>query len=151
MVDQSDGDLALFNDRAFGEIFVENGEPRMDQGLGTAVFISLFSGKGGRFWGNELSNDEDSHYGGEFEALAEGLDVSVANVLLMQEAILNDLEWMKSKSLAVNIEVASSIVNGEQVNFTLAITRPDEESPVQFNFSTNWNGQFDNPAHIGIE
>lgn len=150
MIKENEGDLALFNNRTNGEIFSKNGEPKMEQGLGTAVFISLFSGPTGAFWGNELSNDNDEHYGGEFEKLAESLDATVENALEMQEAILNDLQWMKNKAIAIKIEVTSSIESGDTVIFDLKITRPDEEAE-GFRFSTSWTGQFLNPSHIGIE
>lgn len=147
---QDEGDLALFNNRTHGEIFVSNGEPKMDQGLLTAVFISLFSGPVNTFWGNELDNDSDKHYGGEFEPLAEGLDATPENALILQEAILNDLRWMKNKLLAISIEVSSSIEDGEIINFDVTITRPSGER-VNFEFSNNWEGQFNNPSDVGIE
>ena len=150
MIDETQGDLGLFNNRTHGEIVSENGEPRMEQGLGTAVFISLFSGKTDTFWGNELSNDDDEHYGGEFEVLAESLDATVENALEMQEAILNDLQWMKNKGIATIIEVSSSIENGNKVIFDLRITRPDLDAET-FRFSQSWTGQFLNPSFVGIE
>ena len=150
IIDETQGDLALINNRTHGEIFSENGEPRMEQGLGTAVFISLFSGPTDGFWGNELSNDPDEHYGGEFERLAESLDATVENALEMQEAIINDLQWMKNKGIAISIDVTSSIEDGDRILFDLTITRPEEDAD-NFRFSNNWTGQFANPSHIGIE
>lgn len=147
---QNEGDLALFNNLTHGEIFVENGVPKMEQGLLTAVYISLFSGGVGKYWGNELSNDEAEHYGGEFEPLAEALDATVENALDLQEAILNDTRWMINEGIATNIEVSSSIENGEIINFDLIITRPDEKSE-SFKFSNSWQGQFANPSDVGIQ
>lgn len=149
-IDERQGDLALFNNRTHGEIFSQLGEPRLEQGLLTAVFISLFSGREGRYWGNQMNNDPNFHYGGEFESLAEALDANVQNALLMEEAILNDLEWMKNAGIAINIEVDSSIELGEIVNFDLRIERPGGQRET-FSFSTNWEGQFENPSHVGIE
>ena len=150
IIDETQGDLGLFNNRTHGEILSENGEPRMEQGLGTAVFISLFSGPTDGYWGNELSNDTDEHYGGEFEQLAESLGATVENALEMQEAILNDLQWMKNKGIAINIDVTSSIQNGDTVFFDLIIERPDVDAEA-FRFSNNWTGQFLNPSFLGIE
>lgn len=151
MIDETQGDLGLFNNRTHGEIFSENGEPKMEQGLETSVFISLFSGPTNDFWGNQLSNDTDEHYGGEFEELAEALDATVQNALILQEAILNDLEWMKNKVIASNIEVSSSIENGDIINFAVIITRPDGTVEEPIKFSNNWDGQFNNPSSVGIE
>lgn len=150
MINENEGDLALFNNRTNGEIVSENGEPKMEQGLETTVYISLFSGPEGEFWGNELNINPNEHYGGEFEALAESLDVTVENVLEMQEAILNDLEWMKDEGIAVKINVTSSIENSENVFFEVTIEQPDDEAEL-IKFTNNWTGQFKNPSHIGIE
>lgn len=149
-IEDNQGDLGLFNNLTHGEIFVENGEPKMEQGLGTAVFISLFSGPLNVFWGNQLSNDDDEHYGGEFEELAESLDANPQNALLMQEAIKNDLQWMINKGIATTIEVSSSIEGGDTVNFELTITKPDDDAE-EFKFSTAWVRQFKNPSFVGIE
>ena len=150
MIDETQGDVALFNNRTNGEIFIENGQPKMEQGLSTSVYISLFSGEEGKFWANELSNNPSEHYGGEFEKLAESLETSVENALLMQEAILSDLEWMKDEDIAVNIGVTSSIKLGERIIFELTIERPNEDA-LKFEFSKNWTGQFLSPSNIGIE
>ena len=150
MTDETQGDLALFNNRTHGEIFAENGQPRMEKGLLTAVFISLFSGASGLWWANLLENDEDAQYGGEFEPLAEALDATAQNALLLEEAMKNDLEWMKNKLIASSIEVSSSIKNGDEIFFELTITKPNEE-PEILRFSQNWAGQFGNPSDVGIE
>ena len=150
MTDNTQGDLALFNNRTHGEIFSENGEPKMEQGLLTSVFISLFSGAPGQWWGNQLDNDDDAQYGGEFEPLAESLDATPQNALLLEEAMKNDLEWMKNKEIASNIDVSSSIENGDEIFFVLTITKPDETTQ-SIRFSQNWAGQFGNPSDVGIE
>jgi phage gp46-like protein len=145
MIEISEGDLALFNNLTHGEICVENGQPVMDQGLETAVFISLFSGAKNQFWGNNLNVDEDFNYGGEFEKLAEQLIPTVENAERLHQAILNDLKWMKTKGIAVNIEVNSFIEDEKTILFTVLIERPDNLVQ-EFKFSNNWSGQFLNPA-----
>lgn len=147
---ENEGDLALFNTITAGDILSENGEPRMEQGLGTAVLISLFSGQKDKFWGDKLSNDPSENYGGDFEVLADELDATVENALKLEEAILSDLQWMKDEEIADKIEVTSSIENGDNIFFVLVITRPSEESE-EFKFSNNWTGQFLNPSNEGIE
>lgn len=151
MVDEFDGDIALFNNKTHGEMDINNGQARMDQGLETAVFISLYSGIAGEFWGDNLSVDPDFHYGGEYEALASNLNATPENVLTLIEAIKNDLNWMKTQGIAINIIVTAEIISAKDVDFNIAIFRPGQVIAENVKFSNNWEGQFKNPAHVGLE
>ena len=151
MVDIFDGDIGLFNKQTHGEFDINDGQAKMDQGLETSTFISLYSGEKDIFWGNNLFINPNFHYGGEYEKLAENLDINPENVLSLIEAIKNDLNWMKNEGIASNIIVTAEIINAKDVNFTIAIFRPGEVSAVIVNFSNNWIGQFENPAHVGLE
>jgi len=151
MVDTFDGDIALFNNRTHGEMNIKDGQATMDQGLETMVFISLFSGAKGEFWGDNLNVDSAFHLGGEFEKLSETITSTPENVLSMIEAIKNDLKWMKTSGIAINIIVNAQIINSKQVDFSIEIFRPGEVIAVNINFSNNWDGQFSNPASAGIK
>ncbi len=131
------GDIRLCNNHISGEIEVQNGAPVTDDGLSTAVFISLFSGSKGEWWGNLLSSDIDYQYGGEFEKLAQGAVITTDSVKLMVGAILRDLEWMKRQGLVKEITVQPSISNINHVNFSLNIIRPDGGQE-NLKFSNNW-------------
>lgn len=150
MADIFDGDIGLFNKQTHGEFSVENGQPKMDQGLETAVFISLYSGKTDDFWGNELSVNPSFHYGGKYEPLAQELNATPENALRLIEAIKNDLNWMKDEGIASNIVVTAQIIGAKTINFKIVIFRPNEDSVI-VEFDNNWTGQFKNPAHVGLE
>jgi len=150
MVDQFDGDLGLFDSHTHGELSVENGQPRMDIGLETSVFISLYSGDQKQYWANNLTVDEDDKIGGEYERLSENLDATRENAERLIQAILNDLNWMKNSGLAINIDVTAEIIGAKEIAFNITIFRPND-SVETFKFSNNWTGQFERPAHIGLE
>lgn len=151
MVDIFDGDIGLFNNKSHGEFSVTGGQPKMDQGLETSVFISLYSGAKNVYWANFLDVNPSFHYGGEFEQLSEELNITPENVLRLIEAVKNDLEWMKTEDIASNIVVTAEIIGSKDVNFEISIFRPGEVTPEIVNFDNNWIGQFENPAHVGLE
>ncbi len=150
MADIFDGDIALFSNLTHGEIQVKDGQTTMDQGLESSVFISLYSGKPREYWGNNLNIDPDFNLGGEYESLAEGLNATPANAQTLIQAILNDLNWMKSKGIATKISVDAEIIGAKTINFTISIQRPFNLDEENIRFSTNWEGQFNRPAHLGL-
>lgn len=148
MVNRQSGDLALFNNLIAGDLFVEGGQPAMEPGLETAVFITLFSGKQSEFWANEyLENEPTTMYGGEFEPLAEGLQTTPQNALRLQQTMLRDLQWLKDEGIAKEIVVSVEIVSVNKIDFVVTIVRPDQTSQT-FKFSNNWTGQELAPSHL---
>lgn len=139
------GDLALFNNKIAGDILVEFGQPKIDDGLETAVFISLFSGKTRDYWGNELEESRPSYrYGGEFEALMVGLALTTSSALRLEEAAKRDLNWLIVENIASSISTESAIANNTYF-ITIKITEPNGNLQ-NLKYSINWTEQFNNPV-----
>ena len=131
------GDIALTNNRTSGELTVEDGDLVADNGLQTAVFISLFSGAKEKYWGNEFGDEPAEHYGGEFEPLLEGALIDNTSINLMGDAIQRDLEWMKEANLISEVQVSAHIVSMDEAQFRLILFKPNGDKQV-LEFSSNW-------------
>jgi phage gp46-like protein len=117
-----------------GDIEVSNGQPKMDTGLETAIYISLFSNN---WWGNELA-DENA------EVLDEGLDIYADEKMTNQTRLLiinrtkNLLKWILDTDLADEIEVEASL-NLDIINIKIAINKKDIIT--NFKYKINWKNQ----------
>lgn len=135
-----DGDLKLFNRLTHSDIVVEDGQAAMDPGLENSIYISLFSGDDNLYWFNQFYvNEPDNKIGGSFETLAQGVPLTMSNVLRLEKAILKDLQWMINLNIAKSVNVSSEI-QGNTYIFTITVTKPDK-SVEQFQFSNNWDYQ----------
>jgi phage gp46-like protein len=141
-----EGDLALFNNLIAGDINVENGQPTMEQGLETAIFISLYSGDKKSYWANEnLQQTPTYQMGGEYEKLSEGLALNPQSAQRLNEAIKRDIQWLIDENIVNEITTQSSIINGAyQVVITVL---KNDNSTQQFKYSNNWVGQYLSPSH----
>jgi phage gp46-like protein len=93
-----------------GEITFVNGEPLMDDGLETAAYLSLFGGNeedsGGdegkpyEFWGNKIETDASKKLRSQTQFLLRSIPITSGNIVLIEDAVANDLAWMVDAKLA---------------------------------------------------
>jgi len=134
------GSVFLTEGEIGGNIQYKNGQPIMDVGLESAVYISLFSND---WWGNELSDDKS-------EKMEEGLD-AIMNAgkadsqtgLLIIDRAKNLLQWMIDEGIADNIEF-DIFIEISKIKLTVKITKNDIVS--DFKFYINWINQITSPA-----
>lgn len=109
-----DGDLQLLPQPDGGEITWRNGQPVMDAGLMTAVYISLYTDSG--WWGGLA--------GTVLSALEDG---AMSNAVRLEyvEAIRQALAWLVSEGIARSVDVESEIQGPGMLALAITITEPD--------------------------
>ena len=138
------GDLYLFNTLNGGEISIKNGQPIMDQGLETAVFISVFSKKS---WQNDINKNNISRQtNSRFEEVLSGTLTNQSRLNAIKFAD-DSLNWLKKDKIADKIEIDAFIINGSKLLTVIEIFKPGEKNSLVFKFITNWENQETYPAH----
>ena len=129
-----DGDIMLYPTEDGGDINVPNGQPDMDAGLWTAVYLSLFSGA---WWGNAIATQA-----GQFTASVEELMRVDSNRtrLDVEEAARAALRWLTDEGIASAVEVQATIPATGRIDLVVTIMEPAAE-PEVLRYKINWAGQ----------
>lgn len=106
-------DLKLYHTQDGAEINVVNGLAEMDNGLGTAFYLSLV---GVEYWGNAIEQDTRSHFRGRTQALLKSLPITTANLARIQSAVKLDLAWASDEIIAVSVNIPRRNYVGVVVN-----------------------------------
>ncbi len=147
MFDNRQGDLYIFDTLDGGEINVQNGEPVMDQGFESAVYISL-EGASIPWFANEhlLENQKIES---KFAQFRKGQTLTSGAINTSIDLIKQDLAWLKRVKAADEIIVLMSIVARNLVQIDISIRiglQVVKLSP----FQLNWQAQETNPANQRI-
>lgn len=143
-----EGDILLFQTNDGGEITVENGLIEMSGGLATAAYLSLFGGNkkdDGRtenpfnWWGNRGETDPAKHIRSETQNLLQGLALSSAALLQIEDAVKRDLQWMINEGAASSISVEATIPGLNKLLISVSIEAVGEES--NFRYVANWEAE----------
>ena len=143
-------DIAIEISELGADLVIEGDDLKLEQGLETAVIISLFSDKrvsrqllpegasGQRgWWGDVLSDIESDEIGSHFWIInRETVSYEVLNRL--EEFVFRALEWMIDGGLAERIEVTSTRRDLEIIDISVSISRLETED-LRFDFA--WEGQ----------
>ena len=138
MSDIYNGDVFFFDTQDSGEIFVSGGQPKMDKGLETAVYISLGCGPS---WINEVIPDNRENE--RTESRLDELERTVVNNktrLDAEQFTIDSLQWMIRENIAKTIDVEASIVNINRIQIDIVITKPNQTHE-NFKYLLNWNAQ----------
>jgi phage gp46-like protein len=102
-----------------GEIEFVNGQAVMDDGLETAVFLSLFGGndddsgldgdKPRQWWANFEEQDATKRQRSETQFLLQSLPLIPANLRRVEDAAGADLAWMLETGLAGFVSVTATM------------------------------------------
>ena len=139
------GDVSLFQTNDNGDISVTNGIVRMDSGLETSAYLSLFGGNEkddgrkdnpDRWWGNIDEEIPARKYVSETQNLLRGIAATSGNLRRIEDAALRDLQWMIDEKIASSVEVATSIPAVNRLKLVVTIEAIGEES--RFEFTENW-------------
>ena len=148
MTDPRQGDIFLFPIlEGTGDIKIQNGEPIMDQGFETAVYISLEGGTGKvkDYFGNQYL-DEDQQIVSKSADFREGAPLTSNSILTHDELAAQDLEWMKNVGIADDVDVETSIIGKNRIEVAVDILK-DGDKVALSPFQLNWKAQRDNPAN----
>lgn len=134
-------DVALHNTADGGEITISSGDVLVDDGLATAVYLSLWGGndddngteatKHLQWWGNLDEPVAARRYRSETQALLESSPITTAKLRALQEAAGRDLAWMK-EDLADEIEVTTTIPAVDKVQLTVKVFVGENEFTFPF-------------------
>jgi phage gp46-like protein len=126
-------DVLLYQTPDGGEIDFVNGQAVMSQdGLSTAVFLSLFGGNeddGGsqsddpvQWWGNLGETDPSRRYRGATQKLLRELPAIPMNIARFTDSVESDLAWMlESVADSVTVEVTLPALNTVMIVITILI------------------------------
>lgn len=100
-----------------GELTIEGGLVELTDDLRTAVYLSLFGGNedddsldnSAQWWGNLDETDPAARYRSRTEYLLQSLPPSSANLLLLEDAVRTDLQWLLDTGAATAVDAAASI------------------------------------------
>lgn len=111
-------DVRIFQTPDGGEVTSTNGQLAMDDGLESAVYLSLYGGTeqdGGlegdndkQFWGNLTESDPARTYRSEMQHLLRSIPATSGNLKRVEDAATRDLAWMLD-DLASSVTVSASI------------------------------------------
>lgn len=125
------GDVKLYPTSDGGDILLVGGQPDMDAGLWTAVYISLFSSD---WWGNAISEGSEQLLDG-----LDSIDGTVTPALRKQIEVRARalLQWLVDDGAAQSVDVEATIPTPTRIDVTISITQPDGAVSVR-TFDLNW-------------
>jgi phage gp46-like protein len=130
-----------------GEVDCVGGQLAMDDGLDTAVYLSLFGGndddsgldgdKPRQWWANLDEPDEARRYRSELQALLRGMPLIPANLRRAEDAAAADLVWMTDSGLASFVSATASMPAVNTVAIQLKIEIQDRVYEPVFTYRRN--------------
>ena len=132
---RSDGDIRVTPTLDGGRIDMTGGQPAMDPGLMTAVYLSLFTEPG--YWGASLL---PVAVGSGIPALFDE-PLTNATRLAVIEAARNALAWMIAQGVAESVEPEATITGPGSLSLEIAIQQPAPASPLTLRYRMSWAEQ----------
>lgn len=145
--DPRQGDLYLFPTFDGGDISVTNGEPVMDQGFESAVYISL-EGVDENWYANEFLSP-NQQLRSRFAEYRKGRELTSGVINTSIDLIKQDLKWLIDTSAVDTIDVDMSIVARNRVEIFISI-RIGQKTLTLSPFQLNWNAQENYPANLRV-
>jgi phage gp46-like protein len=139
-----EGDVFIFNTNEGGSIQVINGEPEMDGGMESAVYLSLFGNDGSDFWMNEYLTQSEK-LTGSFIGFIIANAKTITTLNKAEEFARNDLQWFLSDGIADKINISISSISRNIINLSVEI-QADGETVFEKIYQINWGFQLNNPA-----
>lgn len=124
-------DILLEHTYDGGEVRVVNGSLALDDGLSTAVYLSLFGGNSSddgtdstsseQYWGNRLETEPARILRPEMHALIKAHPLTSSSLLRIEQAGARDLAWLVDQGLADAIVVEGSILGVDRLAIEVKI------------------------------
>lgn len=100
-----------------GEMTIESGLVALTDDFRSAVYLSLFGGNedddgldsSAQWWGNLDEADPAKRYRSRTEYVLQTLAPSSANLLLLEDAVRADLQWLLDSGAVKEVEAVASI------------------------------------------
>lgn len=139
-------DVMLYQGPNGGDLVFENGLVSMDESPFTAIYMSLFGGnledngttatESEQWWANFDEPDLTRHLRSRTQAILIGLPAISSNLIRVEEAAQQDLEWLK-QDLADDIHVTASIPARNTVKIVVEV-KGRSGTAYNFTFDRNW-------------
>jgi len=142
------GDLLLYQTVDGGEISVKNGEPVMDGGFQTAMYMSIAAQDNTPTWMNEYLTGAQQ-LKSEFLPFLKGAPKTSQNILKAEELAKKDLQWFIDTGKADEVNVNIISVDANRISVTIQILK-DGETIDENEFKINWGFEKDDPANLRI-
>ena len=139
------GDIALYNTPDGGEISIKTGEPVMDLGYESAVYISLFGAGEDKHWSEEYQTEIEK-FSSEFYNFIVGKPKSVSNINRAEDLAKKDLNWFLVEGIAdtLNVSITSMDKNKIELSYELLL---DGLKLAENKYVINWGFEESQPAH----
>lgn len=147
MSEEFNGDVYIYDTVDGSEFVIKNGLVMPDEGLKTAVYLSLFGGneddtEGGKnsktWWGNRLIGvRDDEKLVNHFLLFIRSVPITSKNIVLAEEEAMRDLQWMKDNGISDSIGVKIYMVEKNRIELKITIEKNGDslESEV---FNVQW-------------
>lgn len=132
------------------DLVIENGDLKADNGLETAVLISLFSDKVVQredlpegetevrgWWADNVSTPNNDLIGSKLWTL-DRVKTSLDTESALEDFAKESLAWMIEDGIAKNVTASASRVSTERIDLSVVIIKPDGDD-IPFKFI--WDGQ----------
>tara|TARA_Y100000310_G_scaffold243676_1_gene248259 strand:- start:28101 stop:28553 length:453 start_codon:yes stop_codon:yes gene_type:complete len=143
-------DIGIFYENSCFDLKIQNGDLAFDNGLETAVTISIFSDKRVTedelpdlmtskrgWWGDMFPVEPNDQLGSRLWTMER--DKILTNTLRRSEELIREsLQWMLEDGVARSISVTSSFNENKILISEIFIERPNED---QTRFQINWEAQ----------
>lgn len=139
------GDIAIFQTPDGGDISIINGEPVMDGGFESAVYLSLFAGGENTHWIEEYQ-DKSEKLNSRFYNFINGNAKSVENLNRAEELAKQDLNWFLTDGIAdtLNLTITSTDKSRILLSYELLL---DGKKLSENTYNINWGYQESSPAN----
>lgn len=136
MANMREGDIKLYQTNDGGEILVTLGEPEMEGGLFTSIFISLFESDNTDYWMNEWLPEEEK-ITGYFYSFIKGVPKTPSNMVKAADYAKLDLDWMIKNNIAdeINVDIQSNDV--KSISLSVEIIK-NKLNILNSKFEINW-------------
>ena len=135
---------------SYADLKIENGQLVSDNGLETAVLISLFTDQyipredlpaeteDPRGWWGDALLQEGDRIGSKLWIVLDRGKINTASKNLIKDFTETALQWLIDDGIAQSVEVRTLLVQNERIEIYVSITKPNGQN-VPFQFL--WDGQ----------
>lgn len=130
--------LTWSNENGAADLTYEAGDILRDDGLETAVLLSLFTGSEGGWWGDAFPVQADDVFGSGLWEVARSTSTQ-ATVRRAREVAEAALAWLVTDGVAASVAVVVTGA-GAVLHYAITIERP-AVTPAVYRYSYNWQAQ----------
>lgn len=149
-------DVKLIADGQDFNLSFKLGDFESDDGLETAILVSLFSDRRVRYdeliegesdrkgWYGDVATDQTGDQIGSKLWLLDRGKASEETRKLSEEYASEALQWLLDDGVAETVDVTAVLVPRDRINLTIVITRPKERDKYFYRYQLIWENQYMN-------